>query len=153
MELLFTLLITLQFLVIVSHDLLNIPGWTHGRQVEEVLGRRKLWIATMINAIFPGVAVAFAWLFWHRQRPGYVANYWIIYCAVTVLSAITMWYVPYLFGASDKLKNDYARMYTGTRQVLPARGDNPRPNLLHICFHGLFIVTLVMAVMMRWQPR
>lgn len=151
MQTLFSVLIILQFLVIVSHDLLDIPGWTHGRQVQQVLGRRKLWLGTAINAIFPGMAVAFALLFWHRPRPGYVSNYWIIYCAVTVLSAITMWYIPYLFGAPEKLKCDYARMYDGTRHVLPPRGDNPRPNLLHVCFHALFIVTLVMAVVMRWR--
>jgi hypothetical protein len=151
MQSLFTILIMLQFAAIVSHDLLHIPGWTHGRQVREVLGRRKLWLATAINAIFPGLAVALALLFWHRPRPGYVSNYWILYCAVTVLSAITMWYIPYFFGASENLKRDYARMYEGTRHILPPRGDNPRPNLLHLCFHGLFIATLAIAVAIRFQ--
>ena len=51
MQSLFTILITLQFLAVVSHDRLDIPGWTHGRQVREVLGRRKLWLGTAINAI------------------------------------------------------------------------------------------------------
>jgi hypothetical protein len=49
-------------------------------------------------------------------------NYWVIYCAVTVASAIAMWYVPYLFGGSEEQRRDYAEMYAGTRQVLPARG-------------------------------
>jgi hypothetical protein len=85
---LFTCLITLQFVVVVSHDLIDIPGWTHGSQVQSIIGRRKLWLATMINAIFPGLAVAYAIYFWNRPKPEFVANYWMIYCAVTLVSAI-----------------------------------------------------------------
>jgi len=43
----------------------------------------------------------------------------------------------------------YAEMYEGTRQILPPRGDNPRPNLLHICFHVLFATTLVLSLILR----
>src|SRR5437016_5834261 len=145
----FTVLITLQFLLVVSHDWLDIPGWTHGRQVQAVLGPAKMWIGTLINSIFPGLAAGLAIYFWHRPKPGPVVNYWTIYCAVTVVSAFTMWYVPYFFGASEKTKRMYASMYAGTRHALPPCGDNPRPNLLHLCFHGLFLVNLTIALCMR----
>jgi hypothetical protein len=42
-------------------------------------------------------------------------------------------------------------MYAGTRQVLPPRGDNPRPNLLHLCFHALFVVTFLLALVLRFR--
>jgi hypothetical protein len=151
MQLLFACLITLQFAIIVAHDWINIPGWTHGAQVQAVVGRRKLWIATMINAIFPGIAVAFAIAFWSRPKPGFVANYWVLYCAVTLASAIFMWYVPYFLGAPEKTKQDYLRMYAGTRQVLRPRNDNPRPNLLHLCFHVLFTVNFCLALVLRFH--
>jgi hypothetical protein len=147
---LFTCLITLQFLVVAAHDLVDIPGWTHGSQVRALVGRRKLWLATLVNSIFPGAAAAFALYYWNGPKPGFVTGYWVIYCAVTVASAIAMWYVPYFFGATDEQKRDYAKMYAGTRQVLPARGDNPRPNLLHLCFHALFVITLVLALALRF---
>jgi hypothetical protein len=60
MEALFTFLIAVQFLVVVVHDLIDIPGWTHGSQVQAVVGRNKLLWATLINALFPGAAVALA---------------------------------------------------------------------------------------------
>ena len=84
--------------------------------------------------------------FLNRPRPGFVTQYWVIYCAITVASAITMWWIPYFLGAPEKTRQEYARMYAGTRQVLPPRGDNPRPNLLHLLFHVLFIVTLLLAM-------
>ncbi|HVT87741.1 MAG TPA: hypothetical protein VHD56_02730 [Tepidisphaeraceae bacterium] len=146
----FTVLITLQFLLIIFHDMIDIPGWTHGRQVKETIGRMKFWAATGINAIFPGVAVGFAIWFFGRPKPGFVTQYWVIYCAITLGSAIMMWWIPYFFGASEKTKQEYARMYAGTKQVLPLRGDNPRPNLLHLFFHALFVVNLVLALALRF---
>lgn len=147
MQTAFTILITIQFVVILLHDLVEIPGWTHSSQLQSVLGKRKLWLATLVNAIFPGIAVAFAIQCWNRRIPTYASRYWLIYCAVTVLSAAAMWYLPYFLGASAQKREDYRRFYAGTRQILPPRGDNPRPNLLHVIFHGVFVTTLSLAVL------
>jgi Na+/melibiose symporter-like transporter len=141
----FTFLIALQFLVILCHDLVEIPGWAHTSQMRAVLGRLKLWLATLANSIFPGIAVAFAFRYWNRSKPAFVERYWLIYCAVTVASAIAMWYVPYFWGASSEKKEEYQRYYAGTHQLLPPRGDNPRPNLLHLIFHVLFLATFFLA--------
>ena len=111
----FTCLIILQFAIIVSHDLIDIPGWVHGSQVRASIGRRKVWLATIANSVFPGIAVGFAIYFWNRPKPGFVENYWVVYCAITLASAIAMWYVPYLFGTSEDNKRDFLRMYAGTR--------------------------------------
>ena len=151
MQTLFTILITLQFLVVILHDWLDIPGWTHARQVQAVIGRRKLLIASIINAIFPALAVAFAIYYWNRPKPSSVINYWLIYCTITLFSAAAMWYVPYFFGCDEKKKKDYSAMYAGTRHILPPRGDNPRPNLLHICFHILFIATFALILLIRFR--
>jgi hypothetical protein len=39
-------------------------------------------------------------------------------------------------------------LYEGTIQVLPAHGDNPRPNLLHLCLHTIFVATICLAVIL-----
>src|SRR5271156_893840 len=146
----FTCLIVLQFVIMVSHDLIDIPGWVHGSQVQALMGRRKVLLATLANSVFPGIAVGFAIYFWNRPKPSFVPNYWVIYCAVALLSAVGMWYVPYLRGAGQKQKTEYLTMYAGTRHVLPARGDNPRPNLFHIGIHVLFVVNFCLALALRF---
>jgi hypothetical protein len=151
MATLFSCLIVLQFLAVTTHDWVDIPGWVTGAQVQAVVGRRKLLLASLINAVFPGVAVALAIVFWHRPAPSLVPDYWAVYCAVTMASAIGMWYVPYFFGTTEQRKREYAAMYAGTHHVLPPRGDNPQPNLLHICFHLLFAINLVLALVIRWR--
>jgi hypothetical protein len=150
---LFTCLIVVQFVVVTFHDLVDVPGWTHGSQVQAVIGRGKVWLVTLANGVFPGIAVAFAIYSVLRTRPPMAANYWVIYCAVTLLSAIFMWYVPYLWGGSERQRQEYRQMYAGTKQVLPARGENPRPNLLHVCFHVLFVATFALALVLRFRPR
>jgi hypothetical protein len=62
-----------------------------------------------------------------------------------------MWYVPYFLGTTEERKRDYSRMYAGTRHVLPARGDNPRPNLLHVCFHVLFVINFLLVRVLRFR--
>lgn len=146
---LFTLLISLQFVIILTHDLVDIPGLVHGSQVQRILGRRKVWLATIVNSILPGIAVGFALAFWNKPVPGYASNYWIIYCAIAMASAVAMWYLPYFRGAPEQHKLEYLRMYEGTIHILPQRDNNPRPNLFHVGIHVLFAVNLCLAAMLR----
>src|SRR3954470_3564095 len=112
---LFATLIVLQAVVIVLHDLVDIPGVAHGRQVRAAIGQKKFWIGTAINAVFPGIAAVYAWQFWRGPVPDYAATYWAVYCGITVVSAIAMWWLPYFFGAKDETKRLYATMYAGTK--------------------------------------
>jgi hypothetical protein len=146
MDILFTSLIIAQFIVVAAHDWIDIPGIVCGSQVQAVFGRRKLALATVINCLLPGMAAAFAIRFFHAPKPGYVLLYWLIYTAITVATAILMWWVPYLSGASAKHRDRYRSMYAGTRFVLPVRRGDRGPNLLHIFFHVLFLSTFVLAL-------
>ena len=148
---LFTCLIILQFGIILTHDLIDIPGWVHGSQVQAMMGKPKVWLATLANSTLPGTAVAFALYFWNRPKPGFVTNYWAIYCTVALLSAIGMWYIPYLRGAPEKQKSEYLTMYAGTRHILPKRGDNPRPNVFHMGIHALFVATFILALALHFR--
>jgi hypothetical protein len=147
----FTVLIILQFLIIAVHDWINIPGWVHGGRAQEVVGRQKLAWATIVNMIFPGLAVLFAIRYYQAPKPVYVLNYWLVYTAITVGSAVLMWWVPYVFGSSSQRLSDYVKMYEGTRHVLRVRKGDPGPNLPHIAFHVLFLSTLVLAVVLRFR--
>ncbi|HEY4358772.1 MAG TPA: hypothetical protein VGN16_23695 [Acidobacteriaceae bacterium] len=142
----FVFLILAQFALVASHDLIDVPGWNHGSQVKALMGTRKVWIATAINSIFPGVAAGMAMYFWHRSPPHFAPNYWLIYCAISLLSAIGMWYIPYWRGASETTRSAYRAMYAGTRHILPARGDNPRPNVFHMGLHVLFVVNFCLSL-------
>ncbi len=66
----FTILTALQFVFMLLHDLVDIPGWTHGRQVRAALGPTKVVIGTLINAIFPvGLATYYGIQYWAPAAP------------------------------------------------------------------------------------
>jgi hypothetical protein len=88
---LFTILLVLQFVMNGFHNWIDIPGWTHGRQVRAALGVAKTLIGTAVNSIFPGLAAAFAIYYWQKPAPLGVRTYLLVYCTVTVLGTITMW--------------------------------------------------------------
>jgi hypothetical protein len=145
---LFTILLVLGFLMNGFHDLIDIPGWTHGRQVRAALGVTKTLIGTAINSLIPGSAAALAIYYWQKPAPLGVRTYWLVYCAVVVLGAIAMWWIPYFRGTDQKTKDLYSKMYAGTRQVLPPHGDNPRPNVFHLFLHALGATNLILAAVL-----
>jgi len=147
----FTVLMVAQFLVNAFHDWVDIPGWTHGRQVRSAIGPSKVLIGTLVNGIFPGLAAVYAVYYWHRPTPVFVLNYWVIYCAVGVMGAISSWWIPYFRGTDEKTKELYSKMYAGTRQVLLPHGDNPRPNLMHLYLHAMGLISLVLAIVLRFR--
>ena len=52
-EALFTCLIVLQFAVIVAHDLVDIPGWVHGSQVQAMMGNARFGWPRLPMLLFP----------------------------------------------------------------------------------------------------
>jgi hypothetical protein len=118
---LLAILLAVQFLFVATHDFLDIPGLHYGSQVRRAIGPRKLLLATAINASFPAVAAGSAMYFLATQRPqpAAVTDCQLIYCAVTLVSAVAMWWVPYFRGASPETRGLYAAMYANTRHVLP----------------------------------
>lgn len=143
LELIFVCLLGLQLIVIAGHDWITVPGWNHAHQVQAVVGRRKLAWATAINALFPAGAFAAALWYFHAPKPEFVRQYWFAYTAITVLSAFLMWWLPYFFESRRTTKEDYDRMYAGTRHVLPSRHGHRGPNAVHLGFHLLFLTTLI----------
>jgi hypothetical protein len=141
----FTILLSLQFLMNGFHDWVDIPGWTHGRQVRAAVGVNKMVIGTVVNCSLPGLAAALAIYYWHAHVPMDVRNFWLIYCVAVVAGAIAMWWIPYFRGADQKTKDLYSEMCGGTIQVLRPRGDNPRPNLFHLGLHASGATNLILA--------
>ena len=42
-------------------------------------------------------------------------------------------------------------MYASTRDILPERADNPRPNLFHMGIDVLFVATFCLALLLRFH--
>jgi len=65
------------------------------------------------------------------------------YYFILLAMEIATWWIPYLFGPSQKWLALYTRMHSKTISVLPRRGTNPRPNLEHLI---LMVLTLLAGI-------
>jgi hypothetical protein len=74
---------------------------------------------------------------------GFGAAYYFVLLAVEIAT----WWVPYFFGASAKNREVYSRIHARTVQVLPQRGENPRPNLEHLILMCLTLATAIVTSM------
>ena len=59
LQTIFATLIIVQFIVVALHDWVDIPGWTHSKQVQTAQGRWRFLLITLAKCVFPGLAVAF----------------------------------------------------------------------------------------------
>jgi hypothetical protein len=69
--------------------------------------------------------------------------YGVFYYFVLFLEELRVWWVPYFFGPSKAWREAYNRLHSQTIKVLPARGDNPIPNLEHTILHALTFATAI----------
>jgi len=78
--------------------------------------------------------------------PWWTLGWGALYCAAFLVLVWLAWYGPYLRGTTAQRTAEYRAEFAGTLQVLPARGDHPRPNLAHVVLHLLFLATAVLFV-------
>ena len=101
---------------------LDVPAG-HGERVQAAVGRRQLLPGhARLSALFPGLAVTF--IFLYRHRHGQCLSPTIVRMFARRsrhLSAIMMWYVPYMFKRpTEKTQNAcIATMYAGTTVFSP----------------------------------
>ena len=70
----------------------------------------------------------------------------VVYYFVLLAVEFTTWWVPYLFGPSQKWLDVYTRIHSQTITVLPRRGTNPVPNLEHLILHSLSLLTAIVTL-------
>jgi len=64
----------------------------------------------------------------------YAVAYYFILLAVEVAT----WWMPYLFGASDRWLEVYLRVHSSTLGILPGRDQRTAPNLEHLILMGAY---------------
>lgn len=66
----------------------------------------------------------------------------VVYYFILFAIECATWWLPYIFGPSQKWMDVYSRVHARTLRVLPSRGNNPAPNLEHLI---LMVLTLTAA--------
>jgi len=146
LESLFVVALVLQVLHLILQDwidLFPLNDIAHLKQSMSLTSRRLMIVGNSLPAI---IALILALIYGGQPKPLGVALYWAAYLGSVIVLMYTMWYKPYFFGATAEQRQEYALAYGRTHQILPSRGDNPRPNSFHVILHVLFALNACLAI-------
>lgn len=137
--------ITLQSILLffmLFHDWIAFPPFN---DVEKIKLSDKL-IQAVINGVTVVIPLLITLLAYHRSYLSFSAsiNIFIFYFILSV-GTILSWWIPYLFGSSQKHKQAFNK-FKNTHHFLPKRGDNVVPNTLHVVLHLQIWACLVISL-------
>lgn len=124
-------LILLPFITL--HDWVHIPPLTDIRELEKhstTLGR---FINSLIYFLFIFIPLTLT-VIYREQYPFWVLICWVSLYGLLTVGTIFAWWIPYLFGSTEKHKQDFIE-YQGTHHFLPKHGNNVIPNTMHVILH------------------
>lgn len=127
----FVFLQVMLLFVMLSHDLIPMRPFNDVDALKQNESMFRIILFTVINALC--VAVPLYMTLFHYNT----ALLTIVYCyGGLTIGTIASWWVPYVFGSSVAHKQQFLK-FKNTHYFLPKRGDNVRPNTLHVVLHLL----------------
>jgi hypothetical protein len=94
-------------------------------------------------------------LFWLGTRSEWRWAMWLAVLATTVWLGLQLvtWWPPYLFGASDRWSQVYARAFAESTPILPRWGNHLPPDAAHFSLQVLLVGTVVTGALALLQQR
>ena len=133
----------LQILLLVYHQVTTLFDFYPFNGVRFYTAKEQ-WQECAVNGILMVLPIiGFGSRITHLMRFG--AVYYFVLLAVE----LKIWWVPYLFGASEKWRRDHGRIHAGTVTVLPPIKSHPIPNLEHLILQALTVLTAI-ATLLAW---
>jgi hypothetical protein len=142
-----------QFLVVLFialHDWIPLGRLNNLAGIRSVDTTRRLFLVTALSTL--PFAIGFAasvhyassgfpmWLMWWL---------WISY-GVGLYGMLKAWWVPYLLVADPVRAARYRERFAHTHSFLPTR-NGIRPDTLHVCFHAVVVVLLILLGMLTFS--
>ena len=150
-EFIFADLLIVQLAYLLFHDLVDLFPYNDIERIKSFKPKGKLVISVIGNSMPAVVALFFVVRYIGEYKPWFVTAYLVFYFSTTLLLIFLNWYLPYFFGASEKETADYEFLYGRTRQILPPRNGNPRPNALHVILHSLFVINTILMIFVAFN--
>lgn len=133
-------------LIMLLHDWVHIPPFTDILALKQNHSVAFRLLMTVVNSMTVLVPLGISIYIFGVNAPPLWAVRTIFWCYLGLtVGTIGSWWVPYFLGSSASHKEGFAE-YRNTHQLLPARGDNVRPNTLHIVLHVHVWLCLFLAL-------
>ena len=143
-----SVLITLFLLL---HDWIDIYPLNDLATFNKHCSLRNKILMTVFNTPFFIIYTAILLCYWSTPLSWYGMTYLIICNVLFSIGIICSWWAPYLFGWPVEQTKELRETHGTTHTFLPAIGNNPIPNTLHIIFHLVFFINMIATGIIIWQ--
>ena len=152
MALLMIIFIVLQFLLLLImalHDWIEIRPLTDIKALAAGHSLYGRFMTTVVNTFTVLLPLIYT-VYYGDTLPSNVCRGIAIVYGLLTLGTILSWWVPYIFGSSQKHKEGF-KEFRNTHTFLPSRGDNVIPNTLHCILHVLVWLCFGIAIYLLMQ--
>ena len=112
--------------------------------------RRRLLLVTVASALPYAIGFAASAHYAATSFPMWLMYWlWISYIA-GLYGMLRAWWVPYLLLEDPVRTARYRERFANTHSFLPTR-NGIRPDTLHVCFHGVFLVALILLCVLTFS--
>jgi len=140
-----SILITLFLLL---HDWINIYPLNDLKTFNKHCSLRNKILMTIVNTPFFIVYTLILLYYWATPFPLY-AKIYMVTCNLLFMSGILFsWWFPYLFGWLLSQVQELRETYGKTHAFLPKINNNPIPNTLHVLFHCIVIINMIVSFLL-----
>jgi hypothetical protein len=130
-------------LFIAVHDWIPLGRLNNLEGIRRADSRGRLILVTVVSALPFAIGLAGSIYYGGSRYPDWLLYVlWISY-AGCVYGMLRAWWIPYLLVADPVRVARYQERFAGTHAFLPVR-NGIRPDTLHVTFHAVVIVTLVL---------
>jgi hypothetical protein len=98
---------------------------------------------TIVNTLFFIVYTLILLYYWATPFPLYAKIYLILCNILFGIGVLFSWWIPYIFGWPVSQAQELQEVYGKTHTFLPKINNHPIPNTLHVIFHTVFIVNMI----------
>lgn len=139
-----------QVLFLALHDWVPLGRLNDVERVRSQNSTANLLMTTVLSTAPFAFGLAASALYLGATYPPWLRQWLVVSYALLFAGELTAWWIPYLFGASEKRVRRYEVMFARTHAFLPAR-HGIRPNSLHMLLHLATALTLILLILNRAQ--
>lgn len=132
-------------LFLALHDWINIYPLNDLETFNKYCSLRNKILMTIINTPFFIIYTILILYYWSAPMPWYAQAYLIVCNLLFLTGIIFSWWLPYFCGFPITQAQELHKSHGTTHTFLPAIGNNPIPNTLHVIFHAIFIINMIAA--------
>jgi len=135
-------------LFLLLHDWINIYPLNDLTTFNKHCSLRNKIVMTCVNTPFFIIYTTTLLYYWATPFSWYAKIYLIICNALFSIGIMFSWWLPYFFGWPTEQTKELRETHSSTHTFLPAIGNNPIPNTLHVIFHLIFFINIITTMML-----